>query len=157
MTEAPVPPDNGSQGIVSYADWAQRVLGCLIDAAILVGGALVVVLLGSIVALFSDQLGEVVRLGGYLAIIVAALRNQVIVQGNTGQSIGKKQMGLKLISARTGAPLGPGRTFVRQTAHLLDFLSLIGCLWPLWDDKKQTFSDKIMTSIVVRTGDDPTT
>jgi len=34
--------------------------------------------------------------------------------------------------------------------HIVDGLSLfIGYLWPLWDKKRQTFADKIMSTVVV--------
>ena len=40
--------------------------------------------------------------------------------------------------------------FVRIIAHFLDSLACyIGWLWPLWDDKRQTFADKVCGSIVV--------
>ncbi len=72
-------------------------------------------------------------------------------EGTTGQSIGKRQMGIRLISAQTGQPIGFGMAFVRKIAHIADsFLCYIGFLWPLWDDRKQTFADKICNTIVVR-------
>ena len=53
----------------------------------------------------------------------------------------------------TGQPIGGGMSFVRQLLHIVDGLPCyIGYLWPLWDDKRQTFSDKIMTTVVVRDG-----
>lgn len=116
----------------------------------MVGGLVIVFLVAAILHLVNYQLGEFVKLIGYLAMIAVGIRNQVIVQGNTGQSIGKKQIGIKLVSEQTGRPLGPGLTFVRQVAHVFDGICVIGYLWPLWDDKKQTFADKIVTSVVVK-------
>ena len=113
-------------------------LGALIDAAILVGGYIVVIIVAAILGKIASGLGILVGIIGYLAVIGLGIWNQVIVQGNTGQSIGKKQIGIKLISEQTGQPLGPGLTFVRQIAHVLDSICLIGYLWPLWDEKKQT-------------------
>lgn len=151
MTDAPPPQDTAADGRPDYADWSQRALGFLIDTAILVGGMIVVYLVATILHLINYQLGELVKLAGYLAVIALTLRNQVIVQGSTGQSIGKKQIGIKLILEQSGRPPGVGLTFVRGIAHFLDGICVIGYLWPLWDEKKQTFADKIMTSIVVRT------
>jgi uncharacterized RDD family membrane protein YckC len=151
MTDAPPPQDTAAVGRPDYADWSQRALGFLIDTAILVGGMIVVYLVATILHLINYQLGELVKLAGYLAVIALTLRNQVIVQGSTGQSIGKKQIGIKLILEQSGRPPGVGLTFVRGIAHFLDGICVIGYLWPLWDEKKQTFADKIMTSIVVRT------
>lgn len=152
MTEAPPPPaDEDRGGAVVYAEWSQRAFGSLIDAAMLAGGALLVFLVAAILRLLSDRLGDLVALVGYLAVLALAIRNQIIVQGNTGQSIGKTQVGIKLISEHTGQPLGAGLTLVRQIAHVLDGLFFVGYLWPLRDVKKQTFADKIMTSVVVKT------
>ena len=53
-------------------------------------------------------------------------------------------------SARTGQPIGALMTFARQLVHLLDALACyIGYLWPLWDAKRQTFADKIMSTVVI--------
>ena len=48
------------------------------------------------------------------------------------------------------APIGFGMSIVRQIAHIVDGLvCYIGYLWPLWDAKRQTFADKIMTTVCV--------
>jgi uncharacterized RDD family membrane protein YckC len=133
-----------------YAEWPQRVLASLIDGAIVLGGYLVVILVAFIFGKIASGLGVLVLFLGYLGVLAFAIWNQIIVQGNTGQSIGKKQIGIKLIAEQTAQQLGPGLTFVRQIAHFLDGICFIGYLWPLWDEKKQTFADKIMTSIVIK-------
>jgi uncharacterized RDD family membrane protein YckC len=76
--------------------------------------------------------------------------NVCIRQGRTGYSLGKTAFGTKLISEHTGQPIGPGMSFVRQLAHLLDGLvCYLGYLWPLWDRKRQTFADKIVSTVVL--------
>jgi uncharacterized RDD family membrane protein YckC len=134
----------------AYAEWPQRVLASLIDAAIVIAGYIVIIIVAAILGKIAGALGALVLILGYLAMLAFAVWNQILVQGNTGQSIGKKQIGIKLISEQTGQPLGPLMTFVRQIAHFLDGICFIGYLWPLWDPKKQTFADKIMTSIVIK-------
>ncbi|MBA9001865.1 putative RDD family membrane protein YckC [Actinomadura cellulosilytica] len=75
----------------------------------------------------------------------------VYQEGTTGQTIGKRQMGIKLIGSHSGQPIGFGSAFVRKIAHILDGIPCyIGYLWPLFDDKKQTFADKVMSTLVVR-------
>ena len=57
---------------------------------------------------------------------------------------------MKLIGEQTGQPIGAGMSFVRQLAHIVDsLLCYLGYLWPLWDRKRQTFSDKIMSTVVI--------
>jgi uncharacterized RDD family membrane protein YckC len=77
--------------------------------------------------------------------------NRWIQQGQTGQSWGKKAVGLKLIAADTGQVVGVGKAFLRDLCHILDGLPCyLGYLWPLWDEKKQTFADKIMNTYVIK-------
>lgn len=70
--------------------------------------------------------------------------------GKTGQSIGKSAMGIKLVGEADGQPIGILRAFLRDILHFLDaIVCYLGFLWPLWDTKKQTFSDKIMKTVVI--------
>jgi uncharacterized RDD family membrane protein YckC len=69
-------------------------------------------------------------------------------QGNTGSSVGKSMQKFKVVSEVTGQPLGFGMSFVRQLAHIVDAaICYIGFLFPLWDAKRQTLADKIMTTV----------
>ena len=91
-----------------------------------------------------------ILLGGlYLVMIVFALWNIVFRQGRTGYSIGKSVLGIKLVKDGSDEVVGAGRTFLRQIAHILDSIFYIGYLWPLWDAKRQTFADKICTTVVL--------
>jgi uncharacterized RDD family membrane protein YckC len=100
--------------------------------------------------------GALVVLGLLLAIGIA-IWNRCFKQGRTGQSIGKKVMGIRLVDEHSGRPIGPGMAFVRELAHYLDGAVYIGYLWPLWDDKRQTFADKILSTLVVEVPRDPST
>jgi len=69
-------------------------------------------------------------------------------QGTTGSSIGKSVMKFKVVSEKTGQPIGFGMSVVRQLAHFVDaFICYIGFLFPLWDAKRQTLADKVMTTV----------
>lgn len=68
-----------------------------------------------------------------------------------GSTRGMRFFRLAVVDAQTGQPIGFGMAFVRRLAHIADsFACYIGFLWPLWDDRKQTFADKICNTIVVR-------
>ena len=86
---------------------------------------------------------------GAVVIIAIQLWNRVFRMGRTGQSIGKKVMGIRLVEEHTGRPMGAGMCFVREIAHTLDQFFYLGYLWPLWDPKRQTFADKILSTVVV--------
>jgi hypothetical protein len=50
-----------------------------------------------------------------------------------------------------GQLLGFGRALGRKLCHLLDLVPCyLGFLWPAWDTKKQTFADKIVSSVVLK-------
>ncbi|MCV7102412.1 RDD family protein [Mycobacterium palustre] len=71
-------------------------------------------------------------------------------QGTTGSSLGKSVMKIKVVSEVTGAPIGFGMSVVRQIAHIVDaIICFIGFLMPLWDSKRQTLADKIMSTVVL--------
>ncbi|BAW04056.1 RDD family protein [Nocardia seriolae] len=75
----------------------------------------------------------------------------IYLEGKTGQTPGKKMLGIRLVREADGQPLGFGMAFVRRICHVVDALPCyIGFLWPLWDAKRQTFADKILSTIVVK-------
>lgn len=93
--------------------------------------------------------GGLLVLAGLALMIGLQIWNRAFRQGRTGQSIGKKVMGVRLVDEGTGQPIGAGMAFVRDLAHALDGFAYVGYLWPLWDDKRQTFADKILSTVVV--------
>jgi uncharacterized RDD family membrane protein YckC len=77
--------------------------------------------------------------------------NWVIRQGSTGQTVGKKLLGITVLSADTHQPIGGGLTFARQLVHIIDALPCgIGFLWPLWDGENRTWADMIMSTRVYK-------
>jgi uncharacterized RDD family membrane protein YckC len=75
--------------------------------------------------------------------------NRCIRMGVTGQSWGKMVTGTRLISQRTGEPLGVGNTIVREMCHSVDFVLVVGSLFPLIDAKRQSLGDKLAGAVVV--------
>src|SRR5918996_370169 len=87
---------------------------------------------------------------GWILAIAYWLWNWGYRQGKTGSSIGKSVLKFKVVSEKTWEPIGFGMSIVRQIAHIVDGLvCYIGYLWPLWDAKRQTFADKIMSTVCV--------
>ncbi|KUL36512.1 hypothetical protein ADL22_23960 [Streptomyces sp. NRRL F-4489] len=84
-------------------------------------------------------------------VMVGGMFFLIAKEGATGQTPGKKVLGIKVIKEATGQPMGFGMTFVRYICRYLNgLLCGIGWLWPLWDDKNQTFADKIVGTVVVQ-------
>jgi uncharacterized RDD family membrane protein YckC len=93
----------------------------------------------------------VILLGlGYIAALAYSVWNWGYRQGTTGSSIGKSIMKFKVVSEKTWQPIGFGMSIVRQLAHIVDgAVCYIGYFFPLWDAKRQTLADKIMTTVCV--------
>ena len=83
-------------------------------------------------------------------VVVAFVVWNLVVQGITGQTVGKRFVGTLLVGQDDGEVVGPWLSIVRYVAHIVDVLPLYaGFLWPLWDHRRQTFSDKICHTVVI--------
>ena len=145
-----------------YAGWGKRVGAMVIDHIPTYIG-LIIFYVGYFVWLFrfstGASTGTLDLAGGVLPMIVGSaivlagfgwtIYNRWLVAGRTGQSLGKRVTKIRLVSELTDAPIGPTNAFVRDLVHILDGMAYVGYLWPLWDDKRQTFADKIVRTIVV--------
>ncbi len=70
--------------------------------------------------------------------------------GATGQTIGKRAVGIRVIDFERGGPIGFGKAVGRYFARILSTIPLgLGYFWMLWDKEKQTWHDKLATSVVV--------
>lgn len=128
------------------ASWPIRVGALLIDSLIYS----VPYAIGNLIT--QNQGPAIVAILCYLVAVGLWIYNRIIQQGRTGQSWGKRALSIKLVGAQTGQPVGAGKTFLREVTHILDGLPCyLGYLWPLWDDKKQTFADKLNNTYVVKT------
>lgn len=75
---------------------------------------------------------------------------------NSGQTLGKRALGIRVIDYRTGGPIGFGRAVLRYFARILSALPcLLGYFWMLWDKERQTWHDKLISDVVVPTSDYP--
>jgi uncharacterized RDD family membrane protein YckC len=155
------------------AGWGTRVAAMLIDSAVQLLGmipyvvGIVLFVVGAPDSSYDDYstfanapaadpgntglmiIGGLLCLLGLVLMVAIQIWNRAFKQGRTGQSIGKKVMGIRLVEEYTGRPIGAGMAFVRDLAHTLDGFLYLGYLWPLWDDKRQTFADKILNTVVV--------
>jgi uncharacterized RDD family membrane protein YckC len=121
-----------------HADWGTRVASYAIDW-IALG------VLSNVVGAVSDVLGFLVSLLALAFGIYNAYLN-----GATGQSVGKRVMGTKVVSESTGQVIGGGMGIVRWLAHILDSLAcFIGWFLPLFDAKRQTIADKVVKTVVI--------
>jgi uncharacterized RDD family membrane protein YckC len=139
----------------TLANWPQRVGAYLIDYLIAAIPAFLAVLLFS-----GTDPGESASAGAgvvafllYLVSLGIWIYNRAILMGRTGQSWGKQVLNLRLVRMADGQPMGGGMCFLRDLLHVIDALPCyLGYLWPIWDARRQTFSDKIMNTVVLSEG-----
>lgn len=158
---APPPPGPAIRDLPteSYTPWPTRAIAGLIDY----GPIILLEIFGYVLPLLwtvdsEPYSGYVVSRPSGIAVLLSWLFYLVALaygvwnfgykQGTTGSSIGKGIQKFKVVSETTGQPLGFGMSLVRQLAHFVDMvICYVGFLLPLWDSKRQTFADKIMTTV----------
>ncbi len=151
----------------AYTSWLRRLLALLVDviplaliAAIGIGFAWATGAptcmpdngTGEACVFTVSPAGTTALLIGAVLVLTFAICNWGYRQGTTGASVGKSLLKLEVISEKTGQPVGFEWSVVRQIAHLVDCATFgIGWLFPLWDDKRQTFADKLMSTVCLPT------
>jgi RDD family len=144
-----------------YANWLLRVGAAVVDG-VLTGLFMIPfyvgLALGSTTTTNPDGTTTTTLNGGWAALIalgpilsIAFLLWNLWRQGKTGQTYGKSVVGTTLLLERTGRPVGGWLSIGRQILHIVDGIPCyIGYLWPLWDSKRQTFADKMVSTVVVK-------
>jgi uncharacterized RDD family membrane protein YckC len=135
--QPPVSAYGGSGPSGPRASFGRRLVAYLVDA-IALG-----IIYGILYAI-NTTLGQVLGL-------VISLAYFTYFEGSpSGQTVGKKALGIRVIDFGTGGPIGYGRGFIRWISRILSTIPcLLGYFWMLWDKEKQTWHDKLATSIVV--------
>ena len=112
--------------------------------AVLVDGIVLLVIYGILFAIF----GENAAAG--LNLVAGILYYTLLEGGASGQTLGKKALGIRVIDFSSGGSIGYGRAAIRYLGRIVSSLAcLLGYLWMLWDKEKQTWHDKFATSVVV--------
>ncbi|MFJ8312615.1 MULTISPECIES: RDD family protein [unclassified Streptomyces] len=144
----PQAPLGYSGGMPPFAGWIQRVGATIIDGLIVGVPYALMSIIGAAVG--KGGVAVVFALLGFL-LLIGVMLWLLYQEGTTGQTPGKKAVGIKVLRESDGQTIGFGMAFVRRLAHFLDSLACyIGWLWPLWDSKKQTFADKVCSTVVVK-------
>ncbi|WP_051451605.1 RDD family protein [Actinospica robiniae] len=155
----PPPPEYGGQygfpsdrpaGMPPYAGWGQRVVAWLIDNLVAAVG------IDLLEASYSDWNTSGRAVSWVITVIggIWALYN-AYQAGQTGQSTGKRMMHIRLARYVDGQVVGGGYGLLRLFMNVVFWVicvipGLLNYLWPLWDKKSQTWSDKVASSVVVK-------
>lgn len=71
-----------------------------------------------------------------------------------GQTPGKMAIGAKIVDAKTGQALTPGKAVLRYLGYFISLICLaIGYLWVGFDPRKQGWHDHIAGTVVIRKRD----
>jgi uncharacterized RDD family membrane protein YckC len=135
------PVTQTSSGSVEYASFFTRFAAALLDGLIV--GIPLNIVLGILGINESGRSGIV---------MLATWAYSVYFISNKGATIGKNIMKIKVQSLETGGNPDMVSAILREVVGKLlsGAILLLGYFWMLWDDKKQTWHDKVGKTIVVK-------
>jgi uncharacterized RDD family membrane protein YckC len=85
-----------------------------------------------------------------LALLVSAAYFTSLEGGASGQTVGKRALGIRVISLGDGGPIGYGRGFIRWIGRYVSaIVFFLGYFWMLWDKESQCWHDKFAGDVVV--------
>ncbi len=120
------------------ASFGRRFVALLIDA----------ILLGVVYAVLLRFVSDEAAYGLY--ILAGVVYYTLLEGGPTGQTLGKKALGIRVVDFDVGGSIGYGRGLIRYLARILSAIPCgLGYFWMLWDKEKQTWHDKLSMSAVV--------
>jgi uncharacterized RDD family membrane protein YckC len=133
--QAPPVPTGGPSG--PRASFGRRFVAALID--------------GILLGIVSGIISRVNRNLGYAVETLLSLAYFTYLEGSaSGQTVGKKVMGIRVIDFAGGGSIGYGRAFIRWIGRIVSAIAcLLGYFWMLWDKEKQTWHDKFANAVVV--------
>lgn len=92
-----------------------------------------------------------------LALLVSVAYFTSLEGGPTGQTVGKRALGIRVISLDDGGPIGYGRGFIRWIGRYVSaIVFFLGYFWMLWDKESQCWHDKFAGDVVVPVSAYPT-
>jgi uncharacterized RDD family membrane protein YckC len=140
MSDYVTPPLATSGPTGPRASFFRRLGASLIDGVMLVIVSLI----------FRVAVGQ--ALGTVITILIGVAYLGFFEGSASGQTIGKRALGIRVIDYRTGGPIGYGRGVLRYFARWLSTIPcLLGYFWMLWDKERQTWHDKLISDVVVPT------
>ena len=163
------PPDPNTRVAWNYAGFWVRFFArvgdnvvALIYASPIIVGGIFLVALGvqncdtsqNTITCTSDQVEWTPIALGILALVagvVFALVLPVRWIAKTGAGPVSRKLRVRVVCRRTMLPIGTGRSVGRLVGSFVSgWFFYLGYLWMLWDSEKQTWHDKMVSSVVIR-------
>jgi uncharacterized RDD family membrane protein YckC len=123
------------------ASFFSRLAAAILDA-------IVVLVINTVVGLVIGR-----GIASLVAIAVGIAYYGYLEGSESGQTLGKKALGIQVRDLRTGGAIGFSRGVIRYFGRILSAIPLLlGYFWMLWDSEKQTWHDKLAGAVVVPAG-----
>lgn len=134
----------------SLAGFWLRFLGFFIDSVVLgVAAGALGVLLGLEVDLRMQRVER-------LEWILGAVYFTYLHATAAAQTVGNLAAGVRVLDADSGMPVSYGRALLRYLVSFVSGVVLgLGYFWMLWDERKQTWHDKVANTVVVKSDSYP--
>jgi uncharacterized RDD family membrane protein YckC len=163
------PPDPSTRVAWQYAGFWVRffarigdnIVALIYASPILVGGIFLVALgvqncdtTNDSITCTSDQI-EWTPIGLGIAALVVGVVFAFVVPirwvAKAGAGPVSRRMRVRVVCRRTAQPIGTGRAVGRLLGSFVSgWVFYLGYLWMLWDSEKQTWHDKMVSSVVIR-------
>jgi uncharacterized RDD family membrane protein YckC len=166
LSEVPSYPEDAAQreaaeqpqgSRADYASWGRRVGAYLLDSLVIAVPLIAIIVLALVAGDPGDKNDASWGIIGiaYLLTIVAPFVYFTVMHGReSGQSLGKRWVGIRVVDDSTGSSIGYGRAFGRYAMAFVFWIvvipAILDFLWPLWDQKNQALHDKVVGSVVVK-------
>jgi uncharacterized RDD family membrane protein YckC len=139
MSEPSYQPTGGDGPSGPRAGFWRRFVAALLDGILL---GVVGFIIGAILGFEGNAVNGVTTLLG--------VAYYTYLEGSSGQTLGKKALGIRVIDLGGGGSIGYGRAFIRYIGRYVSGIALLlGYFWMIWDKEKQTWHDKFANSVVV--------
>jgi uncharacterized RDD family membrane protein YckC len=147
MSEFPAPPPQPQPGYPPptasgpsgpRANFGRRFVAWLVD----------VILIGIVAGLLRFAVGQIAA--DLIGLAIGVAYYGYLEGSNSGQTIGKRALGIRVIDFRTGGPIGFGRAVIRYFGRIVSTIPcFLGYFWMLWDKERQCWHDKFANDVVV--------
>ncbi|MGH2827371.1 MAG: RDD family protein [Actinomycetota bacterium] len=121
--------------------------------ALLIDLVLLAAVTGALMGIGSSSLSTWVKVSVDPRSLLLLLAYFSFFEGSaSGQTVGKKLLNIRVVDIDNGQSIGFVRATVRNiVAYFVSVIFLLGYLWMLWDEERQTWHDKVASSVVVPT------
>jgi uncharacterized RDD family membrane protein YckC len=108
---------------------------------------------GILIGIPTTIIARVIGPGGSAIGIAIAIAYFSYLEGSpSGQTVGKRVLGIRVIDFRGGGEIGYARAFIRYIGRYVSAIPLLlGYFWMLWDGERQCWHDKFANDVVVPT------